>query len=86
MWLTGGVCGLARAHNNRRSTADREVPRDSERKNTHADEFGADRPRPPCSGRERDRSCADTGRSLAGGVHLSGDTGARGLARSSWAG
>jgi hypothetical protein len=58
VWLTGGVRGTARAHNNGRSTADREVPWDSERKNTHADEFGVDRPGPPSSGRERGRKGA----------------------------
>jgi hypothetical protein len=58
VWLTGGVRGPARAHNNGRSTADREVPRDSERKNVQVDEFDVDRPGPPGSGRERRRKGA----------------------------
>jgi hypothetical protein len=62
VWLTGGVHGPARVHSNGRSTADREVPRDIKRKNARADEFGADRPGPPGSGRERGResACART--------------------------
>jgi hypothetical protein len=61
VWLTGGVRGPARAHTNGRSTTDREVPRDSERKNARVDEFGADRPGPSGSGRERERMCTDAG-------------------------
>jgi hypothetical protein len=47
-----------------------------------AKEIGTDRPAPPGRGRGRERG---RGPSLTGGTHLSGDAGARGLARLSWA-
>jgi hypothetical protein len=91
VWLIGGVRGPARSHSNGRSTADRVVSWDSERKNTRADEFGADRPGPPGSVRERGRESARAGtRAVVGwwGPPVRRRGRARGLAgpsRADWA-
>jgi hypothetical protein len=58
MWLTGRVRAPARAHNNGRSTANREVQWAHERKNARADEFGTDKPAPLSSEREGERGHA----------------------------
>jgi hypothetical protein len=47
--------GCLNSGDNCYSRSDREIPRDSERKNACADEFGADRPGPSGRGRERGR-------------------------------
>jgi hypothetical protein len=70
---------LAKANGRTGGRADERGPRNSDRKNVCADEFGANNSGPPSSGRgrERERECVRRrGRSLAGGVHLSGDAGA----------
>jgi hypothetical protein len=59
--LAGRIHVSAKANDRTGGRADEQGPRDSERKNAHADEFGADRPGPPGTERERECVCADMG-------------------------